>query len=514
MANLNGSRERKAGTTVSGSKRPARRSATRESLPGNKQARYLTSKQRSLQTTPTPRYSLTLDPASISSDKALEPYWNAACEAMQSKLWSLPATDLPGQASPSSNGQSNCTEAVSSSWKRVVATRSSTQPSLSVSLPATSLATTESDPPAVAKVARKVRVYPENDLQWQDAASLHRRAYNLAVEAINTGRPEQGPLKKAIRDQVRQERTESGRLFIATICDEAVNLAFDTLRKLIKKWRKGEQARLRFRSIKDTTQGFTAQRCASGGQIYPKQLGKTFISENLDDNVKNQTVRITCVRGRWFVSYRQTVPLSETQAGDKLAAIDPGVRTFATVFSVDDCVKYGEDFAERLRPLLRQHDYWRSVRDKLPTADKQWVRDRRRQCDKLLHKLANRIHDLIDDLHWKVGVDLVRNYDVLLLPTFETSQMSRKTKKRRIRRGTVRSLLGLAFYRFSQRLEWLCLKYGKTLIRCNESYTSKTDSRTGQIKEIGSAKQINGLDRDVNGARGIFLRALTRQLEP
>ena len=42
----------------------------------------------------------------------------------------------------------------------------------------------------------------------------------------------------------------------------------------------------------------------------------------------------------------------------------------------------------------------------------------------------------------------------------------------------------------------------------SEAYTSKTDSRSGEIVNVGDAKTINGLDRDVNGARGIFLRAL------
>ena len=45
-----------------------------------------------------------------------------------------------------------------------------------------------------------------------------------------------------------------------------------------------------------------------------------------------------------------------------------------------------------------------------------------------------------------------------------------------------------------------------------EAYTSKTASWTGEIVNIGSAKVIrsNGIEmeRDENGARGIFLRAL------
>jgi len=49
------------------------------------------------------------------------------------------------------------------------------------------------------------------------------------------------------------------------------------------------------------------------------------------------------------------------------------------------------------------------------------------------------------------------------------------------------------------------------VLRVNETYTSKTANWTGEMKKIGGAKTItsNGVtvDRDLNGARGIFLRA-------
>jgi len=53
---------------------------------------------------------------------------------------------------------------------------------------------------------------------------------------------------------------------------------------------------------------------------------------------------------------------------------------------------------------------------------------------------------------------------------------------------------------------------GKSVLQVNEAYISKTASWTGEMKKVGGAKTItsNGVtvDRDINGARGIFLRAL------
>ena len=84
---------------------------------------------------------------------------------------------------------------------------------------------------------------------------------------------------------------------------------------------------------------------------------------------------------------------------------------------------------------------------------------------------------------------------------------------RRIKTRTVRSMLGLAHYRFRQKLEWMCRKHGKRLIVANEAFISRTRSRDGFANEhLGSAKTVSdgsiAVDRDMNGARGIMLRAL------
>ena len=55
---------------------------------------------------------------------------------------------------------------------------------------------------------------------------------------------------------------------------------------------------------------------------------------------------------------------------------------------------------------------------------------------------------------------------------------------------------------------------GKVVLDVCEAYTSKTVSWTGELVNIGGAKTIKSkltgdvVDRDYNGARGIFLRAL------
>ena len=112
----------------------------------------------------------------------------------------------------------------------------------------------------------------------------------------------------------------------------------------------------------------------------------------------------------------------------------------------------------------------------------------------------------------RVACDLVQSFDVILLPSFETKEMSAK-EDRRIRTKTVRSMPGLAHHRFRQRLEWMCRKFGKRLVTCNEACTSRTRSWDGFVNEhLGGTKTVSDgsivVDRDMNGARGIMLRAL------
>ena len=81
-----------------------------------------------------------------------------------------------------------------------------------------------------------------------------------------------------------------------------------------------------------------------------------------------------------------------------------------------------------------------------------------------------------------------------------------------INKKVVRAMQSYRFFEFSERLKNKCLEYGCILIRSNEAYTSKTNSFNGEVFNIGSRKRFkyDGIyvDRDINGARNILLRAM------
>ena len=74
---------------------------------------------------------------------------------------------------------------------------------------------------------------------------------------------------------------------------------------------------------------------------------------------------------------------------------------------------------------------------------KSWRRKRMRLAQRRIRK---RIRNLVDELHHQCARWLVDNFDLILLPTFEVSQMV-KRGVRKIRSKSVRSMLTWAHYR-------------------------------------------------------------------
>ena len=189
-----------------------------------------------------------------------------------------------------------------------------------------------------------------------------------------------------------------------------------------------------------------------------------------------------------------------------VAALDPGIRSFMTWYSETDTGHIGRGAFGRIQRLCQHLDDLISRTAKAP-------RSKRPNMRKAAQRMRNRIRNLIQELHHQTARFLVDRFDLILLPTFETQDMSKKGG-RKLRSKSVRSLLTFAHYRFQRFLLWKAWQTGAKALLVNEAYTSKTCSWSGEIvPNLGGAKRITGkdgitLDRDTNGARGVFIRAL------
>ena len=192
----------------------------------------------------------------------------------------------------------------------------------------------------------------------------------------------------------------------------------------------------------------------------------------------------------------------------KIASLDPGVRTFQTVLDINNsrCYEVGAGDMKRIVRICNVLDRMISNRDKNKKSRK------RCKINRVIKRLRIRIKNLVEEVHKQLAKFLAFNYDVIIIPKFEVSGMIRKCE-RKIGNKSVRQMLCWNHYNFRQRLIFKCRQLGSKVIVVNEAWTSKTCSNCGYIKHnLGGNKQFRCnncfviMDRDINGAKNIFLR--------
>ena len=266
-------------------------------------------------------------------------------------------------------------------------------------------------------------------------------------------------------------------------------------------------AELHFRSRKNPRQScYIPDDAVSDNGIYYTILDHLRMAEAIPEYPKES--RLVRERGLYWLAVPHPAQCDiETPSGDGVIALDPGVRTFLTFFSETECGKIGYRAFGRIQRLCHWLD------DLISRTDTEPDHHRRRRMRRAQERMRQRIINLVDELHWQAARWLTSNYKVILLPTFETQDMARRAG-RKIRSKTARMMLNFRHYEFRQRLKWKAWQRGALVVEVNEAYTSKTRSWDGSMVEnLGGRTVVRddsgfGMDRDINGARGIFLRAL------
>ncbi|WP_293116081.1 transposase [Moorena sp. SIO4G3] len=333
---------------------------------------------------------------------------------------------------------------------------------------------------------------------------VSRYVFNKTVKILQGGEVKAN--WKAIKTGILNDLPEWCKEVPYQIKSIAIKDACTAVREAKKKYKKTSQInRARFRSRKNPVQScYIPKSAVSKTGIYHTKLGQLTYTEVLPEDICD--CRLTSRNGKYYITVPHQVALSHTENQGRVVAIDPGVRTFITFFSETSVGKIGQGDFSRIQRLCQYLDNLFSNISKAKAGQKRRMR-------KAARRIIVKIQNLINELHHKTARFLVDNFDVILLPTFETSQMSRK-RNRKIRSKTVRNLLTFSHYRFKEFLKHKAQETGKLVLDVCEAYTSKTVSWTGELLNIGGSKTITSkvdgrsMDRDINGARGIFLRAL------
>jgi putative transposase len=240
---------------------------------------------------------------------------------------------------------------------------------------------------------------------------------------------------------------------------------------------------------------------------------------------RNVTIKLDALGRYWLLlPYRRATVENQDRCSDdrhRACAVDPGVRTFLTVYSPDcQAYKLGDGAANRIYRLMLHADKVAGLaaRGRMDDGSRMSYRHKRRLREKRL-RLEERIRGLVDELHWKCANFLVQRFDLIVIPPFETAAMSKRyeaarDRRRRIGRRTTRQMLRLRHFAFRQRLLYLASVHGKEVAVRGEEYTSKTCGHCGHIHAtLGGAKVFRcpsctvRYDRDAGGgARNIFIK--------
>ncbi len=229
---------------------------------------------------------------------------------------------------------------------------------------------------------------------------------------------------------------------------------------------------------------------------------KYFTGEHLDYEAK-----ILFDRGSYYlllVIEKETIKIVHQYDA---CALDPGEHTFQTLYSPSGILeKFGNKMSrEIIQPIFDKIDKLKSVMTNAFSKT-------RRNIKRRLSKLQKRIRDLISELHNKTSVDMAKRFNSILLPDMGTSLMLEGNS---LKPSTKRNLQSLSQCKFKNKLSEICKKYGSDCIITAEPYTTKTCGNCGQQNKPQSNRVYLcsscslAIDRDVNGARNIFIRYLT-----
>lgn len=241
--------------------------------------------------------------------------------------------------------------------------------------------------------------------------------------------------------------------------------------------------------------------------IYTRKLGKMKSSEPLPSKPSDSVIMF--VAGKWYLKVTEEAQICQSENQGTVCAIDPGVRSFITGFATNGIFKIQQGGFGRIVRLLQWADKLQSI------ASKEKRKQRKERLYLALARMKQKVKNLVDDLHYQAISWLLEHHDIVVCPNSDfTSAVAKKARK--IGSKSVRSLMTWAFARFRNRLIHKATLLGKKIVLVCESYTSKTANWTGEIKpKLGGSKTITSagikMDRDVNGALGIFLKALLAQ---
>ena len=287
---------------------------------------------------------------------------------------------------------------------------------------------------------------------------------------------------------------------------------------------------------------------------------KTFLNKipEFTNIIKANNVECDCkltydkTTNNFYLYVPQYKSNSVTKNRKPICAIDPGEKVPFTYYSLDDYGLIGNDIRVPILKIERKiRNYQRILSKEITKGGKKVTDNKKEKIISKINLLYKKIKGIVNELHKKTALYLCRNYDTILIPSFETQKMVcdkiatrtkvhencnkiknenssnihklkeqlKKYKRQRRLNSRVKFVLNqLSHYKFRQHLLSKAKEYGCQCIVVTEEYTSQLCTVCGnldkqynnRIKKCTHCKST--INRDVNGSRNILLKNISNHL--
>lgn len=366
--------------------------------------------------------------------------------------------------------------------------------------------------------SKKLRIYPTGlqKLEFKKWSDTSRYVYNNGVKEIQT---EGNEAINFYNLRNKFVTAKDNPLIKEWELETPKDVRAGALRDLVKAY-KTAFSNLKNGNIRKFNVSFRSKRNGFQSIEVPKTAIKIDENDNIDiyksyglDKIKkckrdslpeiNFDCRLQLNQHRqWFliIPYeQQKYEKPENKNKRPKCSLDPGIRKFQTLYSPNKVEKYTTNY-DLLRRLKDKISFLYSQRSN--KVIKSYIFKKKQLKLWLRHK------NLIADFQHKLCNYLSNNYSEIYLPKFESQKLTKK-----LNRTSNFNILNLQHYAFKERLRLKCSELDSKLIDCTEEYTSKTCTRCGEMNDnLGSSEtfKCSGcklvIDRDVNGARNIYLK--------
>jgi IS605 OrfB family transposase len=339
---------------------------------------------------------------------------------------------------------------------------------------------------------------------------LYRQTYNLTIALLkNHSTLSKYDARNKIKDEIRKNTYMTSLIYKTKIpvhtLDNAVFDVFKAKKAAISNLKAGNIKFFRLRYKKQShhlkTLVLESSVFNSTGLGLKNKVLKNLYPSSPIRTTKDSRLRYNTRTGKitLFIPYEKEV--SKSLFREKVCTLDPGLRTFQTIYAPSGIVYQIGDEKNIIKKNLDRIELVKKFKDQ------PWY------C-KYTNRLREKLKNRIADLHWKTSSFLCKNFDTILVGNMSTTGIV-KNGSSVLGDSTKRMAYALSHFLFKERLKSKASELSVNFKVVDESYTSKTCGRCGEINSgLGSSKLFEcpnsrcfyRMHRDINGARNIYIK--------